>query len=97
MAKATQLADGDQEEEVPSQDVAHPDQKDNIPTRIQSEGTEKATQDPPIHEEKVQDPLLPLEVVLVEEENDSVESGVLAVEKTPNESVVVEEAAFRNR
>ena len=47
MAKVAQLAGEDQEQKVPSQDAAHPDQRSNLPIGVQTDGTKKTVQDPP--------------------------------------------------
>ena len=47
MAKVAQLADENQEQEVPSQDTVHPDQGSDLPARVQTDGIEMAVQDPP--------------------------------------------------
>ena len=82
MAKATQLADVDQEVEVPSQDAAYLDQEAGTTMGVQLDGTEGAVQDPPTQEEQMVDPVLSSEVVLVEKEDDPAESGVPIVEGT---------------
>ena len=46
MAKATQLADGDQEAEVPPQDAVQPDQEAGIAVGALLDGAEGAIQDP---------------------------------------------------
>jgi hypothetical protein len=49
MAKAAQLAGGDQETEAPPQEVAHPGQGADVAAEVQLDGTEGADLDPPIH------------------------------------------------
>ena len=51
MAKADQLAGGDQETEAPAQEVAHPDQEVDVAAEDQLDGTEGTNLDPPAIEE----------------------------------------------
>ena len=76
MAKAAQLAGGDQETEVPAQEVAHPDQEVDVAAEDQLDGTEGANLDPPAIEEQVVDPKPTTGVIMVEVDEGAARSAV---------------------
>ena len=93
MARVAQLIDGDQEEEVPPQDAAHPGQGAGIAVGVQLDGAKEAVQNPPIKEEQTVNPMLTSEVVLVKEGEDPAGSGVPMVGGTLNKFAAVQEDA----
>ena len=90
MVKAAQLADGDQEAEVPPQDAAHPGQGVGITVGVQLDGSEGVVQNPPIQEEQTVDPKLTSGVVLVEDKEDLAGSGVPIAGGAQNESTATQ-------
>ena len=92
MAKAAQLAGGDQETEAPKQEVAHPDQEVDVAAEDQLDGTEGTNLDPPASEEQVVDPKSATGVIIVEEDEGAARSVVPRVEGAPIGSSAVEEA-----
>ena len=89
MAKAAQLAGGDQEAEAPPQEVAHLGHEADVAAEVQLDGTEGADLDPPAIEEQVVDPESATGVIIAEDEG-SAGSEVPVVEGTRVGSSAVE-------
>ena len=94
MAKAAQLAGGDQETEAPPQEVAHPGQGADKAAEVQLDGTEGVALDPPTFEEQVVDPESATGVVIVEEDEGPARSEVPVVEGAQTGSSTVEEVVL---
>ena len=92
MAKAAQLAGGDQEAETLPQEVAHLGHKADVAAEVQHDGVVGADLDPPAIEEQRVDPVPASGAILVEEDEGLARSGVPQVEGAPIGSSGVEEA-----
>ena len=91
MAKAAQLAGGDQEAEAPPQEVAHSGHQADVAAEVQNEGFVGADLDPAAIEEQRVDPESATGAVIVEEDEGPARSEVPLVEGTQIGSSTAEE------